>query len=170
MRSATRFWSRPCGRSSPRADRRSPMDPSCEFPRTNATPDEIRAILADARRIAVVGHSPDPARDSHRVGRYLEAHGYEVFPVNPAAVSSPGLRFYPDLASVPPPVDIVDIFRRVQHIPAIVDEAIRIGARVIWMQLGLVHNAAADKARAAGLRVVMNRCIMRDHAAFGRRA
>ena len=143
------------------------MTGRCEVPSKNATPDEARAILTSARRIAVVGHSDNPARDSYRVGRYLAAHGYEVFPVNPTARSSPDLTFYPDLASVPPPIDVVDIFRKVESIPAIVDEAIRVGARVVWMQLGLAHNEAAEKARAAGLQVVMNRCMMRDHAAFG---
>jgi predicted CoA-binding protein len=143
------------------------MTERCELPSENATPDEIRAILASARRIAVVGHSDNPARDSYRVGRYLAAHGYEVFAVNPSARSSPGLTFYPDLASVPGPIDVVDIFRKVEFIPAIVDDAIRAGARVVWMQDGLAHNAAAVKARAAGLLVVMSRCMMRDHAAFG---
>jgi predicted CoA-binding protein len=129
----------------------------------NAIGEEIRDILVGARRIAVVGHSDDPSRDSHRIGRYLAAHGFEVFPVNPNARSTPDLRFYPDLASVPGPIDIVDIFRRPEHIPAIVDEAIRIGAKTVWMQLGLVHDAAAETARAAGLRVVMDRCIMVEH-------
>jgi uncharacterized protein len=143
------------------------MDQECELPQHNATTDEVRQILKAARRIAVVGHSADPARDSYRVGRYLAAHGYEVFAVNPAAKSTPELRFYPDLASVPGPIDVVDIFRRPEFIPAIVDEAIRLKAKVVWMQLGLAHNASADKARAAGLTVVMNRCMMRDHAALG---
>lgn len=143
------------------------MDTRCELPAENATPDEIGAIFRTARRIAVVGHSDDPARDSYRVGRYLAAHGYEVFAVNPNAASRPGLTFYPDLASVPGPIDVVDIFRKVEHIPAIVDEAIRLGAKVVWMQDGLAHNAAAAKARKAGLKVVMSRCMMRDHARFG---
>ncbi len=142
------------------------MTERCEFPRKNATPEEIREILTTARRIAVVGHSDDPSRDSSRVGRYLAAHDYEVFPVNPNARSTPALRFYPELASVPRPIDVVDIFRRPEAIPEVVDEAIRIGARVIWMQEGLVHNAAAEKARAAGLAVVMNRCMMKDHRAL----
>jgi len=141
----------------------------CEIPLKNATSDEIRDILKSARRIAVVGHSDDPARDSYRVGRYLAAHGYEVFPVNPNARSTPELRFYADLASVPRPIDIVDIFRRPEAIPEAVDQAIRAGAKVVWMQLGLAHNAAADKARAAGLQVVMDRCIMIEHRAIAGR-
>ncbi len=143
------------------------MSTTCELPQKNATPDGVRAILKTAKRVAVVGHSDRPERDSYRVGRYLADRGYEVFPVNPRATSTTtGIRFYPDLASVPGPIDIVDIFRRVEAIPAIVDEAIRIGAKVIWMQEGLAHNAAAEKARAAGLSVVMSRCMMRDHRAL----
>jgi len=138
----------------------------CEIPRANPNPAEIRDILTSARRIAVVGHSDDPGRDSYRVGRYMASHGFEVFAVNPNARSTPDLKFYPDLASVPGPIDIVDIFRRPDAIPAIVDEAIRLGAKTVWMQLGLADNAAADRARAAGLRVVMSRCIMQDHRAL----
>jgi hypothetical protein len=144
------------------------MSQACELPLKNATPDEIRDILETARRIAVIGHSDDPARDSHRVGRYLAASGYEVFPVNPRARSTPDLKFYPDLESVPGPVDIVDIFRRPEALPEAVDAAIRKGARVVWMQEGLAHNAAADKARKAGLKVVMSRCIMKEHRALAR--
>jgi len=138
----------------------------CEIPSKHATSDEIRVILKTAQRIAVVGHSDDPARDSYRVGRYLAAQGYQVFPVNPNARSTLQLKFYPDLASVPGTIDVVDIFRRPEAIPEIVDESIRLGAKAIWMQEGLVHNAAADKARAAGLRVVMSRCIMKEHRAL----
>jgi len=141
----------------------------CEIPRANPTPAEIRDILTSARRIAVVGHSDDPGRDSYRVGRYMAEHGFEIFAVNPNARSTPDLKFYPDLASVPGPIDIVDIFRRPEAIPAIVDEAIRLGAKTIWMQLGLADNAAADRARAAGIQVVMSRCIMQDHRALAAR-
>ena len=142
------------------------MTERCEIPHANPTPGEIRDILQGARRIAVVGHSDDPRRDSYRVGRYLASQGYEVFAVNPNARSIPDLKFYPDLASVPGPIDIVDIFRRPGAISEIVDEAIRLGAKTVWMQLGLANNAAAEKARAAGLRVVMSRCIMQDHRAL----
>ena len=143
------------------------MNQECELPQGNPPAEEIRAILANAKRIAVVGHSDDPSRDSYRVGRYLAARGYEVFAVNPAGRPAPGLTFYPDLASVPGPIDVVDIFRKVEFIPAIVDEAIRIGAKVVWMQDGLAHNASAARARAAGLKVVQSRCMMRDHAQLG---
>jgi len=140
------------------------MHDGCELPQGNPPTDAIRAILATAKRIAVVGHSDDPGRDSYRVGRYLAAHGYQVFPVNPEAGSTPALTFYPDLASVPGPIDVVDIFRRVEFIPDIVEAAIASGARVVWMQDGLAHDAAASRARAAGLVVVQSRCMMRDHA------
>ena len=142
------------------------MSPKCELPQQNAGPEEIRDILKSARRIAVVGHSDRPDRDSYRVGRYLAEQGYEVFPVNPKPKTGSDLRFYPDLAAVPGAIDVVDIFRRPEAIPAIVDEAIRLGAKVIWMQDGLADNAAAARARAAGLRVVMSRCMMRDHRAL----
>ncbi|PYT14316.1 MAG: CoA-binding protein [Acidobacteria bacterium] len=145
------------------------MTDRCEIPLTNATSDQIRDILKSARRIAVVGHSDDPARDSYRIGRYLAGQGYEVFPVNPKARSTPTLKFYPDLASVPGPIDVVDIFRRPEAIPEAVDQAIRAGAKVVWMQLGLAHNAAANQARAAGLQVVMDRCIMIEHRAIAGR-
>jgi len=142
------------------------MSDRCELPAHNATPEEIRNLLKTSRRIAVVGHSDNPARDSYRVGRYLAEQGYEVFPVNPRAHSSERLRFYPDLASVPGPIDVVDIFRRPGELAAVVDEAIRVGAGAVWMQDGLADNAAAARARAAGLRVVMSRCMMRDHRAL----
>jgi len=135
----------------------------CEIPQQNATSDEIRDILKTARTIAVVGHSDDPGRDSYSVGRYLSTQGYQVFAVNPNAQSVPGLKFYPDLESVPGPIDVVDIFRRKDAIPEIVDEAIELRVKAIWMQEGLADNAAAAKARAAGIHVVMNRCIMKEH-------
>lgn len=142
------------------------MNERCEVPLQNAGPDEIRDILKTARTIAVVGHSDNPARDSYRVARYLASQGYQVFAVNPNARSTPGLKFYSDLESVPGPIDIVDIFRRTDAIPEIVDEAIAVRAKVIWMQEGLADNASAAKARAAGLRVVMSRCIMKEHRAL----
>lgn len=139
------------------------MSAGCERPLGNPPPEAIRSLLARAKRVAVVGHSDNPSRDSYRVGRFLASRGYEVFAVNPNARSTPDLAFLPDLASVPPPIDIVDIFRRPEFIPDIVDEAIRLGAKAIWMQDGLADNAAAERARAAGLEVVMNRCMMRDY-------
>lgn len=139
------------------------MSEECELPRKNATDPEIRDILASARVVAVVGLSDKPDRDSYRVAAYLQAHGYRIVPVNPGATAILGERSYPDLAAVPDPIDVVDIFRKPDAIPGIVDAAIARGARVIWMQEGLAHNASADKARAAGLAVVMDRCMLKEH-------
>ena len=140
-------------------------DQSCELPLSNASEREIDEILASARTIAVVGLSDKPDRESHMVARYLQANGYRIIPVNPAVAEVLGERGYPDLASIPPEVaiDVVDIFRKPEFIPGIVDAAIARGARAVWMQLGLADNAAAQKARAAGLAVVMDRCMKVEH-------
>lgn len=128
--------------------------------------DGIETMLSSARTIAVVGLSDNPTRDSHSVGRYLQANGYRVIPVNPAVDEVLGERAYPDLASIPDDVeiDIVDVFRRPEHVPEIVDAAIARGARAVWMQLGVHHRDAAERARKAGLTVVENRCIKVEHA------
>ncbi len=135
----------------------------CEFPRENASDEEVRRILENARRIAVVGVSQKSDRDSHRVADYLVQAGFDVVGVNPAYDQVLGRPCYPDLAAVPGPVDIVDVFRKPEAILAVVDEAIAAGAGCVWMQLGLAHNEAADKARAHGLDVVMNKCLMVEH-------
>jgi hypothetical protein len=119
---------------------------------------ETREILRSFRSFAVVGCSPRPERDSHRVARFLLERGYRVVPVNPHAAEILGLRCYPALRDIPEPVEVVDLFRRREAVPPFVDEAIAAGARVIWMQLGVVHDRAAEKARRAGLVVVMDRC------------
>lgn len=110
------------------------------------------------RRWAMVGCSPDSSRDSHDVARFLLAHGYEVVPVNPAVPEILGLRCYASLADIPDPVDVVDVFRRSEEAGVHVDEAIAVGARAVWMQLGVIDQAAAERGRAAGLEVVMDRC------------
>jgi predicted CoA-binding protein len=144
------------------------MTEACEFPLSNATEEQVKRILEEAKTIAIVGLSDKPDRDSYRVASYLAAHGYEIIPVNPNAPEILGKKSYPSLKDIPSRVDVVDIFRRPEAVPAIVDEAIEIGARVIWMQEGIAHNAAADKARAAGLDVVMSKCMMKEHRkAFG---
>jgi hypothetical protein len=120
-------------------------------------------ILRAYRTIAVVGLSGDGRRDSHSVSQYLQAAGYRIIPVNPGETEVLGEKAYPDLASVPVPVEIVDIFRRPEYVPAIVDQAIAIGAKVIWMQQGIVNERAAATARAAGLEVVMDSCIRTVH-------
>jgi predicted CoA-binding protein len=118
----------------------------------------IREILSRPRRIAVVGCSPDPSRDSHRIARLLMERGHTIVPVNPRATTILGQPCYPSLHVIPSPVDTVDIFRRADQAGAIVDEAIALGARVVWMQLGVIDEAAAARAQAAGLTVVMDRC------------
>lgn len=137
----------------------------CEFPLTNASDEEIEAILKDAKTIAVVGLSDNPDRESYQVAAYLKSQGYRIIPVNPNVEEVLGERAYPSLAAIPPevPIDVVDIFRRPEFIPEIVDQAIARGVKAVWMQKGLAHNAAADKARAAGLAVVMDRCMMVEH-------
>jgi uncharacterized protein len=120
--------------------------------------DDVRAILTGTRVWAVVGCSPDPGRDSHRIASMLQRRGYSVIPVNPLASEILGERCYPTLHAVPGPVEVVDVFRRASAAGAHVDEAIAIGARAVWMQLGVIDEAAAERGRAAGLRVVMDRC------------
>jgi len=139
------------------------MNQECEFPKSNAETDEIKSVLRTFKAIAVVGLSDKPDRPSFHVAEYLQAHGYKVIPVNPLIQIWKGIKSYPDLKAIPEPVDIVDIFRKPADVPAIVDEAISIGAKVIWMQEGIVHNDAADRARAAGMTVVMNKCILKEH-------
>ena len=120
-------------------------------------------ILRRFHRVAVVGISADPNRPSHEVASYLRHVGYEVLPVNPTLSTWEGLPSSPDLAAVQPPPEVVDIFRRSEHAGAVVDEAIACGARAVWMQMGVIDAAAADRARAAGLLVVMDRCMLVDH-------
>ncbi len=120
--------------------------------------DDVRAILTGTRVWAVVGCSPDPGRDSHRVASMLQRRGYTVIPVNPLATEILGERCYPTLGAIPGPVETVDIFRRADRAGVHVDEAIQMGAQAVWMQLGVIDEDAAARARAAGLRVVMDRC------------
>jgi predicted CoA-binding protein len=130
------------------------------------TASERLEILRKYKRIAIVGLSANPYRPSHFVAIYMKAAGYEIFPVNPREREILGRTSYPSLADVPRPVEIVDIFREAVAVPGIVDEAIAAGARVVWMQLGVIHEEAAGRARAAGLQVVMDRCIKIEHARF----
>ncbi len=133
---------------------------------SQAQQDDALAILKDARTVAVVGLSPDPSRPSHVVASYLKRQGYRIIPVNPTVSEVLGERSYPDLRSVPEPVDVVDVFRRPEHVPAIVEEAIAIGAKAVWLQEGVVHEEAAQRARQAGLRVVMDRCMLKEHQRY----
>jgi len=127
----------------------------------------IRTLLTTAKTIAMVGLSPKESRPSNMVGRYLIEAGYTVIPVNPGQEKILGLDCYPDLSAIPDPVDIVDIFRRSEDVPPIVAEAIAIGAKAIWMQEGVIHAEAARAAKAAGLVVVMDRCIKTVHHCMG---
>ena len=130
----------------------------------------IRACLAPGLTIAVVGLSPKSHRDSYRVSQYMQAHGYRIVPVNPSASEVLGERCFASLseAAAHMKIDVVNCFRNAEDIPPIADEAIAIGAKGLWMQLGIQNDAAADKARAAGLHVVQDRCIKVEHAMLTR--
>lgn len=120
-------------------------------------------ILKKYRTIAVVGLSNDPMRASLSVAKYMQDHGYRIIPVNPEETEVLGEKAYPDLASVPEPIEIVDLFKRSEHVPPFVDEAIAVGAKVVWMQSGISNAEAAAKARAAGLDVIEDTCIRTAH-------
>ncbi|HXK05125.1 MAG TPA: CoA-binding protein [Verrucomicrobiae bacterium] len=128
--------------------------------------NQIAEILRKARTIAVVGLSHKRYRPSYGVSEYMQRAGYRIIPVNPYETEILGERCYPDLDSVPDLVDIVDIFRRSEFVPDIVEAAIRKGAKAIWMQEGVVHEAAARRAAEAGVLVLMDRCILKDHRRF----
>jgi predicted CoA-binding protein len=123
----------------------------------------MEALLKQARTIAVVGLSSSPFRPSHGVSRYMQSQGYRIIPVNPYETEVLGERAYADLDSVPEAVDIVNIFRRPDQVMPVVEAAIRKGARAVWMQEGVINEAAAERARAAGLEVIMDRCILKEH-------
>lgn len=124
-----------------------------------------KEILRKYRKIAVVGISNDRTRASNGVSRYMLGQGYEIVPVNPLIAEFEGIPAVPDLLSAPDDIEIVNIFRRPEHVPEIVEEAIAKGAKVVWMQLGVSHDEAAARARQAGLEVVMDRCILQEHMA-----
>jgi predicted CoA-binding protein len=126
-------------------------------------------ILSDYRSIAVVGASANPERLSYQVASYLIGEGYQVYPVNPNSGEILGRPSYPSLSSITEPVEVVNIFRHSEHVMPIVDEAIRIGAKAVWMQAGVVNEKAAAKARNAGLLVVMNKCIREEHQHLGKK-
>ena len=134
----------------------------CEVPIVNADDEEIERLLKEAKVVAVVGVSRDPTKDSHIVARYLSQH-YRTYFINPHADEIAGQKAYASLKELPEVPDIVDIFRAPSKVPPIVDEAIEVGAKAIWMQVGIVNNEAAQKAKEAGLIVVQNRCMMVEH-------
>ena len=123
----------------------------------------IPEILKSSRVIAVVGLSSNPMRPSNGVSEYMRRAGYRIIPVNPNETEVLGERCYARLEDIAEPIDIVDVFRRPEFVPEIVESAIRIGAKTVWLQEGVIHEAAAERARAAGLNVVMDRCILKDH-------
>ena len=123
----------------------------------------IEKILREAKTIATVGLTDDPSKPSHSVPAYLQANGYRIIPVNPSLESALGEKAYASLADVPEPIDVVQIFRRSDAVGPIVDEAIAVGAKAVWMQIGIANEEAAAKARDAGLDVVMNQCMRVQH-------
>ena len=124
----------------------------------------IRQTLHTARRVAIVGLSPDPLRPSHFIGFYLQRHGYEIVPVNPREKTILGEISYPSLTDIPAPVDVVDVFRRPDAVPAIAREAVAIGAKTLWLQFDVISPEGAEIAERGGLSVVMDRCMKVEHA------
>ena len=127
------------------------------------TETEMREIFKSSKVIAVVGLSPDEFRPSHGVASYLQRAGYRIIPVNPACPEVLGEKSYASLKDIPEPIDIVDIFRRSEAVPELVEEAIIKGARIVWMQEGVVNETAARRAEQAGMKVIMDRCILKEH-------
>ena len=130
------------------------------------TNPEQTQILTQCRSIAVVGLSPKPHRDSYKVSRYMQQQGWRIIPINPNATEVLGETAYPSLSAAAQVerIDLVNVFRNSEDVPPVVDEAIAVGARALWLQLGITHSAAVDKARAAGLWAVQDRCLMVEHA------
>jgi len=128
-----------------------------------SSPEDLARLLRECRTIAVVGLSSNPARPSNRVARYMQQQGKTVIPVNPHESDVLGEPAYPSLSAVPGSIDLVNIFRRSEEAGAVVDEAIRIRAKAVWLQEGVVDEASARRAREAGLQVVMHRCWLKEH-------
>ncbi len=137
------------------------------MPFSNPSAEEIRQLLREAHTIAVVGLSPNESRPSFGVARGLQSKGYHIIPVRPMIDAVLGEKAYPDLESLPVLPDIVDVFRAPEHVPAIVESCIRLGIGNLWLQEGVVHEEAAEHARQAGIRVVMDRCIWREVVKLG---
>lgn len=136
----------------------------CEFPTINANKDEIREIFKMTKTIAVVGLSPDESKDSHRVAKYLQEHGFKIVPIYPKEETILGEKVYRSLAEVPFAIDMVDIFRKPDILGAVADACIARGdVKIFWSQKGIVNNEAAQKAKDAGMQVVQNMCTMVEH-------
>ena len=133
------------------------------MPHTNPSDEQLKQLLTSAKTIAVVGASSNPEKASHGIMKRLQKVGYKVIPVNPRETEVLGERSYPSLLDVPERIDIVDVFRRAEDTPGIADEAAAIGAKALWLQLGIESEEAAARASAAGLQVVMNACIGETH-------
>ncbi len=131
---------------------------------TNPEAEEIKALLQRVKTIAVVGFSPKPVRPSHYIARRMQGFGFRIIPVRPGISQGLGEKAYPDLASVPEPIDLVNVFRSGKYIPEVVDQCLRLDIKNIWLQEGAEHEESAERARSAGMSVVMGRCIMRDYA------
>ncbi len=130
---------------------------------THPTTEELRQLLQQVKSIAVVGLSPNPARPSHHVAAAMQGFGYRIVPVRPAVDEVLGETAYPDLYALPYKPDLVDVFRAPEHVMPIVDACIKLGIETVWLQDGVINEAAAEKAVAAGIRVIMDRCIYRDY-------
>ena len=127
--------------------------------------DDIGKLLKTAKNIAVVGLSDSPLRPSYGVSAYMQSHGYKIIPVNPSIKGALGEKAVPTISDVKEKIDILDVFRRSEFVPEIIDEAIRLKVPAIWLQEGVIHEQAAEKARKAGIQVVMDRCILKEHRA-----
>ncbi|OFZ66275.1 MAG: CoA-binding protein [Betaproteobacteria bacterium RBG_16_56_24] len=133
---------------------------------SNPEPEQIRKLLLSVHSIAVIGLSPNEARPSFRVAQGLQGFGYRIIPVRPKVDKVLGEKAYPDLESLPELPDIADVFRASEHVPAIVESCIKLGVKKLWLQEGVIHEAAAQRASEAGITVVMNRCMWRDYMQF----
>lgn len=138
-------------------------------PNFSPSPEKIREVLQSVKTIAIVGLSPKEERDSNRVARYLMEHGYEIVPVNPGQREILGRPCYKNLARIPYPVDVADLFLNPSRVMPVVEEAIEKGIKIVWMQLGVIHHEAAAKAGQAGITVIMDRCIKQEHERLGLR-
>ena len=128
----------------------------------NPDDDALRTLLKTVKTIAVVGLSPQPERPSHRVARAMQGYGYRIVPVHPRVEEVLGEKAYPGLADIPFKVDLVDVFRAAEHVPAIVEQSLALHLPAIWIQEGIVHDAAAQRAQAGGMTVVMDRCLLKE--------
>jgi predicted CoA-binding protein len=137
--------------------------PNCTDAAANSGADPITEILKNCKTIAVVGLSSNPVRPSYGVTEYMQDAGYRIIPVNPNETEVLGEKSYARLEDVPEKIDIVDVFRRAEEVPPVVESAIRVGAKVVWMQQGIQHEASAESARAAGLTVIEDSCILVEH-------